>query len=195
MGHRRRRLRLAEGADDAARPRDRRRLAGGARGGRRRRARRASTSTGSARAKAQAKLDAPFTPAVSLVLGARRRARAAPRGGARGGLRAPRAPRPRLPRRRQGDGARALLAGRRPLGRRDRGPQCPTGVDCRASSCSTLRDRLGIQLIGGQGELKGKIFRIGHIGYFDVFDITTALAAVELGARRGRAPTSSAASP
>jgi len=28
--------------------------------------------------------------------------------------------------------------------------------------------------------LKGKIFRIGHIGWFDVFDITTALAAVEL---------------
>ena len=33
----------------------------------------------------------------------------------------------------------------------------------------------------GQGGLKGQIFRIGHIGYFDVFDITTALAAVELG--------------
>ena len=28
--------------------------------------------------------------------------------------------------------------------------------------------------------LKGRIFRIGHIGYFDVFDITTALAAVEI---------------
>jgi aspartate aminotransferase-like enzyme len=28
--------------------------------------------------------------------------------------------------------------------------------------------------------LKGKIFRIGHIGWFNVFDITTALAAVEL---------------
>ena len=33
---------------------------------------------------------------------------------------------------------------------------------------------------GGQGPLRGKIFRIGHIGYYDVFDITTALAAVEL---------------
>ena len=28
--------------------------------------------------------------------------------------------------------------------------------------------------------MKPKIFRIGHIGYFDVFDIATALAAVEL---------------
>ena len=45
---------------------------------------------------------------------------------------------------------------------------------------SSLRDRLGITIAGGQGDLKGKIFRIGHIGWFDVFDITTALAGVEL---------------
>ena len=45
---------------------------------------------------------------------------------------------------------------------------------------SELRDRFGITIANGQGELKGKIFRIGHIGWFDVFDITTALAAVEL---------------
>jgi aspartate aminotransferase-like enzyme len=44
-----------------------------------------------------------------------------------------------------------------------------------------LRDRLGVQLIGGQGEWKGKVFRIGHIGYYDLFDVTTALAAVEDG--------------
>jgi len=43
-----------------------------------------------------------------------------------------------------------------------------------------LRDRHGVTLAPGQGELKGRIFRIGHIGYYDVFDITTALAAVEL---------------
>lgn len=43
-----------------------------------------------------------------------------------------------------------------------------------------LRDRHGITLADGQGRLKGRIFRIGHIGYYDVFDITTALAGVEL---------------
>jgi aspartate aminotransferase-like enzyme len=43
-----------------------------------------------------------------------------------------------------------------------------------------LRDRFGMTIAGGQGPLKGKIFRLGHIGYFDVFDITTQLAAVEL---------------
>ncbi len=55
----------------------------------------------------------------------------------------------------------------------------PAGVDV-AELLRTLRDRYGVQLVGGQGELKGKIFRIGHIGYFDLFDVTTALAAVEL---------------
>ncbi len=43
-----------------------------------------------------------------------------------------------------------------------------------------VRDRMGITLAPGQGPLKGKVFRIGHIGYFDVFDITTALAGIEL---------------
>src|SRR5207244_8221504 len=43
-----------------------------------------------------------------------------------------------------------------------------------------LRDRFGITIANGQGDLKGKIFRIGHIGYFDVCDIATALAAVEV---------------
>jgi aspartate aminotransferase-like enzyme len=43
-----------------------------------------------------------------------------------------------------------------------------------------LRDRMGITLAPGQGPLKGKAFRIGHIGWFDVFDITTALAGIEL---------------
>jgi aspartate aminotransferase-like enzyme len=38
-----------------------------------------------------------------------------------------------------------------------------------------------VTLAPGQGPVKGKVFRIGHIGYFDVFDIATALAAVELG--------------
>ena len=43
-----------------------------------------------------------------------------------------------------------------------------------------LRDRFGITIANGQGELKGRIFRIGHIGYYDVFDVTTTLAAVEV---------------
>ena len=56
----------------------------------------------------------------------------------------------------------------------------PEGIDS-GELVLLLRDRHGVTLAPGQGELKGKIFRIGHIGYYDVFDITTALAAVELG--------------
>ena len=55
----------------------------------------------------------------------------------------------------------------------------PDGIDA-AGLLLALRERMGVQLVGGQGELKGKIFRIGHIGWFDIFDITTALAAIEL---------------
>jgi aspartate aminotransferase-like enzyme len=38
----------------------------------------------------------------------------------------------------------------------------------------------GITLEGGRGPLVGKIVRIGHIGYVDVFDVTAALGALEL---------------
>jgi aspartate aminotransferase-like enzyme len=58
--------------------------------------------------------------------------------------------------------------------------RAPDGVDA-GELLLLLRDRFGVTLAPGQGALKGKIFRIGHIGYFDVFDIATALAAVELG--------------
>jgi serine---pyruvate transaminase len=57
--------------------------------------------------------------------------------------------------------------------------RAPEGIDS-DELVLLLRDRHGVTLAPGQGELKGRIFRIGHIGYYDVFDITTALAAVEL---------------
>jgi len=57
--------------------------------------------------------------------------------------------------------------------------RAPEGIDA-DDVVKALRDRHNITIAGGQGDLKGKIFRLGHIGFFDVFDITTALAAVEL---------------
>jgi serine---pyruvate transaminase len=57
--------------------------------------------------------------------------------------------------------------------------RAPDGVDS-TEIVNGLRDRFGITIANGQADLKGKIFRIGHIGWFDIFDITTALAAVEL---------------
>jgi aspartate aminotransferase-like enzyme len=56
----------------------------------------------------------------------------------------------------------------------------PDGVDA-AELVTLLRDRHGVQLAKGHGPLGSTVFRIGHIGYYDVFDVATALAAVELG--------------
>ena len=55
----------------------------------------------------------------------------------------------------------------------------PDGVDGQ-EVVQAVRDRLGVSLAGGQGELQGKVVRVGHIGYVDVFDVVTALAALEL---------------
>jgi aspartate aminotransferase-like enzyme len=57
--------------------------------------------------------------------------------------------------------------------------RAPAGVDA-DELLLLLRDRHGVTLAPGQGDLKGKVFRIGHIGWFDVFDIASALSAVEL---------------
>jgi serine---pyruvate transaminase len=54
----------------------------------------------------------------------------------------------------------------------------PDGVDAKALVLE-LRDRFGITVAGAHGELGSRMFRIGHIGYYDVLDITTALTAVE----------------
>ena len=128
--------------------------------------------------KAQAKLDAPFTPPVSLVRGL---------DVALGllldeGLESVFDRHARL--------GRACREGAKAMGLELFSPdeersavvtavRSPDGVDA-TEVVSELRDRFGITLANGQAELKGKIFRIGHIGWFDIFDITTALAAVEL---------------
>ena len=54
----------------------------------------------------------------------------------------------------------------------------PDGVNAKELVLE-LRDRFGITVAGGHGELGTRMFRIGHIGYYDVLDITTALTAVE----------------
>jgi aspartate aminotransferase-like enzyme len=55
----------------------------------------------------------------------------------------------------------------------------PAGVDGQAIVLS-MREHSGVTAIGGQGQLRGKIVRIGHIGYIDVHDVATALSALEL---------------
>jgi aspartate aminotransferase-like enzyme len=128
--------------------------------------------------KAQAKLDAPFTPPVSLV---------AALNVALGllleeGLEAAFERHIRL--------GRAARAGVKAMGLELFSPdedrsavvtavRAPEGIEG-GDVVKALRERFGMTIAGGQGELQGKIFRLGHIGWFDVFDITTMLAAVEL---------------
>ncbi len=54
----------------------------------------------------------------------------------------------------------------------------PDGVDG-AAVIRAVSERHGITLEGGRGPLVGKIVRIGHIGYVDVFEVAAALTAVE----------------
>ena len=43
-----------------------------------------------------------------------------------------------------------------------------------------LRVQYGITAAGGQDHLKGKIFRVSHMGYMDTFDVIMTLAALEM---------------
>ncbi|MBA3734164.1 MAG: alanine--glyoxylate aminotransferase family protein [Actinobacteria bacterium] len=128
--------------------------------------------------KAQAKLDAPFTPAIPIV-----RAQNVALGLLlEEGLEAAFGRHARL--------GRACREGAKAMGLELFSPdeessavvtaiRAPDGVDA-TEIVEGLRNRFAITIANGQGDLKGKIFRIGHIGWFNVFDITTALAAVEL---------------
>ena len=54
----------------------------------------------------------------------------------------------------------------------------PEGIDGQAI-VGSMREESGVTIIGGQGQLRGKIVRFGHIGYVDVQDVSAALAALE----------------
>src|SRR5205823_9336067 len=43
-----------------------------------------------------------------------------------------------------------------------------------------LRDKYGVSLTGGQDAVKGKIFRVAHLGWFGPFDILTSVSALEM---------------
>ncbi len=55
----------------------------------------------------------------------------------------------------------------------------PAGVDGNAV-LSKLEKQYGLKLANGQDTLKGKIWRLGHMGYCDPFDVLAALAGLEL---------------
>ncbi len=54
----------------------------------------------------------------------------------------------------------------------------PAGLDAGAV-VKTMEQRYGVKIAGGQNQLKGKIFRLGHIGYYDQGDILRLVGAFE----------------
>jgi aspartate aminotransferase-like enzyme len=124
----------------------------------------------------QAKHTTAWTPAISLVLGLH----AALTLLFAEGLDAVFARHARL--------ARATRAGAEALGMRLVAPASPspavTGLwlpeGVPGKLVGYLRDRVGITFAGGQDQLKGKIVRVAHLGYVDAFDVTTALAVLEM---------------
>ncbi|MBI4125004.1 MAG: alanine--glyoxylate aminotransferase family protein [Deltaproteobacteria bacterium] len=59
----------------------------------------------------------------------------------------------------------------------------PAGVDGE-KLVKEMRDDLGVTIAGGQEEMKGKVFRIAHLGYMDRFDILIAIGALETALKR-----------
>ena len=43
-----------------------------------------------------------------------------------------------------------------------------------------LKEQFGAVISNGQGEMKGKLFRIAHLGYFDYLDTIALIGALEL---------------
>jgi aspartate aminotransferase-like enzyme len=122
--------------------------------------------------------ESPWTPAISLMLGLREALRLYLEEGSEEVLR-----RHELLSTATKEGVRALgldLFGDHP----ERAwavtaVKVPDGVDGKGI-VSRMRADHGIIIAGGQGPLAGKVFRIGHLGYYDRFDIVRCLAALEL---------------
>ncbi len=126
--------------------------------------------------KALLKNEAHFTPAVSIVVGLREVVRMLESEG----LASVFARHDRL--------ARATRAGVEALGlalfaRATPSPAvtavvAPAGIDGE-HIVAAYSEQHNITIAGGQGEMKGQIFRLGHMGYVAEFDVICALAALE----------------
>jgi len=84
--------------------------------------------------------------------------------------------------------AEMTRAGGRALGMNLFAPSCPAPALTAIKSPEAIdsgaivkafRDRFGAVVANGQGEMKGKLFRIAHLGYYDYLDTIGVLAALE----------------
>ena len=55
----------------------------------------------------------------------------------------------------------------------------PEGIDDKQFT-KIVKGKYGLTLAGGQGEMKGKIFRVSHLGYYDDFDVLSVISGLEL---------------
>jgi aspartate aminotransferase-like enzyme len=120
----------------------------------------------------------PFTPAVSLMLGLNESLKLIKEEGIENVIA------------RHDKLARAARAGCRALGLEIFAPPegcgsavtpvwVPENIDGK-KLVSTMKNKYGVTIAGGQSEYVGKIFRIGHLGYFGGFDIVVVLSALEM---------------
>ena len=126
--------------------------------------------------KAVVKNEAHFTPAVSIIVGLREVLRMIETEGLRNVFK------------RHDRLARATRAGVEALGlelfaKATPSPAltavaAPKGVDSEKVVAAYSKTH-NITIAGGQGEMKGKVFRLGHMGYAAEFDVIVALAALE----------------
>jgi aspartate aminotransferase-like enzyme len=119
--------------------------------------------------------DTPFTPAITLVLASHAAAKLMAEEGRDAVF---------ARHRRNADGTRAAA---RALGlsllaevpsNAVTAVNAPVGLESGAV-VKTMERRYGVKIAGGQNQLKGKIFRLGHIGYYDEGDILRMVGAFE----------------
>jgi aspartate aminotransferase-like enzyme len=130
----------------------------------------------SAEAKAVSKGEAHFTPAVSIMLGLREVLRMLDAEGLANVFK-------RHDRLARATRAGVEALGLEPFAKATPSPAltavvAPAGIDSE-KVLSTYSTSHNITIAGGQGEMKGKVFRLGHMGYVAEFDVIIALAALE----------------
>lgn len=121
--------------------------------------------------------DTPFTPAISLVIQLKKALEIIKEEGVENVWK------------RHAGLAKATRAGVEALGLKLFAPKAPSaaltsviapeGIDSGLIN-KTFRDTYGISIAGGQGKEKGKIFRIGHLGYVDGSDVILGIATLEM---------------
>jgi len=126
--------------------------------------------------KALAKTDTPFTPAINLIIALAEALKKIKRDGLENIFL------------RHKKMAKATRAAIKALGLELFAPKAasdvvtaavvPQGIDGE-KLVKTMRDTYGVTIAGGQAELKGKIFRIAHMGYIEEFDIILGISCLE----------------